>query len=294
MPGFMTLLTNLFLLIFVLTCNASGLNNNIIRLSIAYLLAVNLPLMITTVYLFSNMLYYAKPSIKFFDLSYAMDTLKTGGMFLLIQLFKLAIYSTNLILITKLVSSSAVVEYNIYHKVFSLINSIFVLGLTPIWSAVTRAAAENNYLWIKKVSNVMYAFGGLVALSQLLLYPVVQVLFDVWLGSETIKVNYSILIFYMIDEGVGIWSGIAGYISNGLNQLKLQVITMGIGALLKIPLSILGVKISGSYAGVILAHSVSLLPFCLLQTIWLYRHINGKLCKDAEFMKGAELSGNPD
>lgn len=276
-PNLMTLITNLILLIYVLLCNALDKNNNIIGLSIVYLLAVNLPLLLISIYLFSGTLYYAKPSIMFCDMRYAFDTLKTGSMFLLIQLFKLAIFSTNFILITKLVSSEAVVEYNIYHKIFSFISSIFVLGLTPIWSAVTRASAQNDYAWIKKIFRIMYGFGGLITLSQLFLYPSIQLLFNIWLGDESIAVNYFILIFYMLDVGVVIWSGINAYISNGLGELKLQVLTMGIGAVLKIPLSIFGVWLLKSYAGVILAHSLALLPYCAVQTVWLYRHLNNKL-----------------
>lgn len=288
-PNLITLITNSFLLVFVLLCNALDKNNDIIRLSVAFLIAVNLPLIIITLYLFVNTLYYARPSIKFFDMKYALDTLKTGSMFLLIQLFKLAIFSTNFILIAKLVSSSAVVEFNIYHKIFSFISSIFVLGLTPIWSAVTRASAQNNYMWIKKVYRIMYGFGGLITTCQLLLLPAIQLLLNIWLGSKTIIVDYSVLPIYMLDVGVVIWSGINAYISNGLNELKLQVLTMGIGAALKVPLSMLGVWLLDSYTGVLLAHSLSLLPYCIVQTVWLYRHINKKLCEGTGFIYDAHI-----
>jgi O-antigen/teichoic acid export membrane protein len=276
-PNLLALITNILMLLFALYCNLVGSNNNIIKLAVAYLVSLNLPLIITTIVVFSTTLRKSIPSVKYFDKKHAMETLKTGGVFLLIQLFKMFITSTNMILIAKMVSANMVVEFNIYQKVFSLISTLAIIGTTPIWSAVTRAAALNDYQWIKRITIIMYKLIGVVTVCQLLMMPIMQTFMDVWLGAESIKVNYLIMLFFIFDAIIIIWSGINASICNGLNELKVQVITMGVGAVIKIPLSYLCVKLFGSYVGIIFAHSISLAPYCVFQTKWLARYIKEKL-----------------
>ena len=51
-PGLLNLLTNVMMLGYVLTSNALGRNNSLVALASAYLVAVNLPLVIETVWVF--------------------------------------------------------------------------------------------------------------------------------------------------------------------------------------------------------------------------------------------------
>ncbi|CAH0206525.1 lipopolysaccharide biosynthesis protein [Priestia megaterium] len=278
-PNMLSLLTSIILLIFVMYSNAYLANHNIIALSLVYLLAVNLPLLITTLVIFKNRLRAFRPSIHFFDFDYAKDTLKTGSAFLGLQLEAMIINNTSIFLITWLLGSIYVVEYNIYFKVFSLVSTVFSLITVPIWSAVTKAQSEQNYLWVKKTIRVLQLIAIIFSVVQLMMLPIMQFLFDVWLKENSINVDYEIMILFSIEQSVVIWSGICASICNGLNELRLQFILMTIGAILIVPLAIVFTGILGGYYGVVLAHTIALLPYCIGQTIWLEKYISKNIIK---------------
>ena len=69
---------------------------------------------------------------------------------MIIQLETMLLNNSNAILITKLCGADRVVEYNVYFKVFSLVNTFYALITIPIWSAVTKAMAGKDFVWIKR------------------------------------------------------------------------------------------------------------------------------------------------
>lgn len=276
-PNLLVLITNIILLVYVLICNNLGKNNDVVNLAIVYLLAVNLPLLITTIVVFMGRLKDVRPNIRYFNMEYALDTLKVGGAFLWLQLEAMIINNTSIFLITWLLGSALVVEYNLYFKIFSLANIIYGLITIPIWSAITKAKIEENYKWIKKTTRILQGIALIFALGMLSMLPFMQFVFDIWLKEKTFTVNYIIMIFFIIEQIIMIWSGICATICNGLNEIRLQFILMSIGAIIIIPLTFILAKIMNSYSAVIIAHCLALLPYCIGQTIWLERYIIMKI-----------------
>lgn len=272
-PNLLILITNIILLVYVTVSNIVGNNNNIVLLAIIYLLAVNLPLVLTTVYIFSTRLKEVKPSIKYFDITFAVDTLKVGSAFLGLQLEAMLINNTSVFLITWLLGSLYVVEYNIYFKVFSLVSTGYSLITVPIWSAITKAKSENDFLWIKKTLRTLQIFALIFSIGQLIMFPFMQKMFDIWLDNNSIIINYKLMIIFAVEQCLIIWSGINASICNGLNEMKMQFVLMTIGALLIFPLAIILSHLFDSYLGVVLAHCISLLPYCIGQAIWLERYV---------------------
>lgn len=272
-PNMLALITNIFLLIFVMISNNTGNNNSIIILSLAYLLAVNLPLLIATIIIFSTRLKAVLPSTRFFDMKFAVDTLKIGSVFLGLQLEAMVINNTSVFLITWLLGSKFVVEYNVYFKAFSLVNAVYSLITVPMWSAITKAKSENDYQWIMKTTRVLQLIAVIFTIGQFLVFPIMQFIFNIWLKENTFNINYNIMILYAIEQGIMIWSGIYASICSGLNEMKWQFIFMTVGACLMFPLSMIFTNIFQSYYGVILAHCFSLLPYCIGQTVWLEKFI---------------------
>lgn len=268
-PNLLTLSTNLFLLFFVLVCNWTGNNNNIILLAIAYLLASNFPLLIANLGVFLTVCKDVKPNIKYYDKNYATDILKVGGGFLLLQIESLIINSSSIFIITTFLGSAKVVEYNIYYKIFFTISSIFSLITIPIWSAVTKAVVENKIIWIRRTVRRLQGVAILFCIGQLILFPIMQTLVDIWLGNESIIINPNIMWFFVFEATITIWSGVNASISSGLNEIKLQTILMTVGAILMLPLSYIFISYFPIYTSVVAAHGLSLLPYCVGQTIWI-------------------------
>lgn len=272
-------ITNTLILVYVLIANATNNNNNIIALAIAYLLAVNLPLAVATVSLFCGQMKYARPNVKFFDISCAIDTLKLGGLFLFIQLEAMLINNSSTILITKLCGPASVVEYNIYCKVFSMVNTFYALVTIPIWSAVTKAMAKQDYVWIKKTLRVLQIVALIFSIGQLIALPIMQCLFDIWLGDKSITVQYTIMLCFALEQLFMVWSNLNAAICNGLNQLKFQLIYMTIGIVVLFASSICLTHLVQGYWTIVLAHCIALIPYCVSQSVWLEKYIKKNTCK---------------
>lgn len=273
LPNFMSLLTNIILLVYVLICNNIGSNNNIISLAMMYLLSVNAPLILVTILIFSKELRKMRPNISYFDFRYAIDTLKVGGAFLGLQIEAMIINNTSIFLITWLLGSELVVEYNIYFKVFSLVSTVFSLITIPIWSAVTKAKEEENIVWIKKATRILQLIAVIFVVCEILIMPLMQMVFNIWLKEKSFQVDYIIMGIFVVEQGIVIWSAINATICNGLSELKSQFSLMTIGAILIIPIAIILTKLVNGYYAVTLAHIIALIPYCVGQSIWIERYI---------------------
>lgn len=276
-PNLLALITNIILLIYVLISNLNGSNNNIIKLASIYLIAVNIPLIIVTLFMFYGKIKDLRPNIKYFDIAYALDILKVGSAFLGLQLEAMIINNTSVFLITFLLGSSLVVEYNIYFKIFSLATTMYSLITVPIWSAVTKAKEEKNFLWIKKILRVLQGIAILFMIVLIISLPIMQSIFNIWLKENSFNVNYIIMVLFAVEQFIMIWSGINASICSGLNEVKLQFKLMTIGAIIVIPIAILMTKITNSYIGVILGHIIALFPYCIGQSVWLEKYIKYKI-----------------
>lgn len=272
-PNLLGLCSNIIMLIYVGMCNRTGINNSVTNLAFSYMLATNIPLLIATITLFLTKLRNMVPSFKFYSREHAKDTLKIGGIFLALQIVSMIINNSTVFLISLLKGSFYVVEYNVYFKVFSLASIMFSIITTPIWSAITKAKEEKNYKWIKKVVRTLQAVAIFFVFFELILIPFMQLIFDLWLKEQSFKVDTIIMIIFAIEQGVMIWSGINAAICSGLNELKFQFILITCGALIMYPLSFLFNLTFDQYYVVTIAHIISLLPYCIGQTLWLEKKL---------------------
>ena len=269
----LVLVTNTMILIYVLGANFSGYNNNIVILAIAYMLAVNIPLICITIVLFSGKMKFAVPSIRYCKIKYAKETLKLGSLFLIIQLETMLLNNSNAILITKLCGADRVVEYNVYFKVFSLVNTFYALITIPIWSAVTKAMAGKDFVWIKKALRGLQLVAVLFSVGQVAVFPIMQIVIDVWLGSKTFAVSIPLMFCFALEQFFMVWSNLNGSIANGLSELKIQTVLMSIGVFLLFGVSVLLTHISRNYWIILVSHCCALAPYCVIQSLWIEKYL---------------------
>lgn len=276
----LSLISSVIILISVLSLKTTNLESSLIIMSWINIIAVNLPLLIVSIVIFSTVLRKSRPSIKKYRNKYALEILKIGGVLLWLQLVFMVISSTNEFLISFLNSPDSVVEYQTYNKIFNAVSSLFTLALTPIWSAVTKAQADRDFNWIKKLSNVLFLTGTVVLLLEFAMVPFLQILIDVWLGKGTIKVETTYAIIFVISNSIFIFHNINTSIGNGMSYFKTQIIWMTFAAIVNIPLAYLLVNTTGGWIGVVLANIISLLPFEIMQPIYMRKHINTLILRE--------------
>ena len=267
-PGLLNLSTNVMMLGFVLFSNALGKNNSLVSLASAYLVAVNLPLIVATFWVFTKKIPHTRPSVSFFRKDYALSILKVGTAFLWLQVIAMVVDNTNNYLITLFVGNSAVVEYQVYNKIFNLPMTVVMLVTTSLWSTLTKAKAENDWEWIQASYGKYMKIAFLLGVAEFAVIVPLQWIFNFWLGDKTITVNYGIAAIFALSGTVMSLRTILANYSNGLCELRVQTIYMTIGAVINIPLAYAFSRISGSYISIVLANIISMAPYCIAQMVW--------------------------
>ncbi len=266
--NFLVLCTNVIILLFARFYPSQTNDENIIIMAIVHGLAVAVPLFVATVIVFGGRLRYAVPRIKCFSTSHTKQVLSLGGLFFFIQIAYMIIMSTNEFLITKTVGNSSVVDYQAYYKLFSLGSTVFALALTPIWSAITKAKAENNMGWIKSTYKRFMLLGALFCMGEVVMVAIMKPIMVIWLGEQGLpEINYAIGFAFALLGCAMIINGVLSSIANGIGSLKVQAICFGAGAFLKIPLSYILVSALGSWDGVVAANFICMGIYCVAQPI---------------------------
>ncbi len=270
----LSLITSIITLICVLVMPSRSNDQNMICMAYIHALAVLMPLVVATVLLLcGKTLRKSIPSIRAFSFPHAKAVLSLGTTFLFVQLVYMLIMNTNEYLITLFCGNEWVTEYQIYNKLFSLGGTIFSLALTPIWSAVTKALSQKDYDWIKKIYNLLLKLSFCGALVELLLVAFLQIFVNIWLGEKAIDISYLNGVAFAIMGSILIFNGALSSIANGIGKLKPQVIAYTVGAIIKIPIAWLLVKLTGAWVSIVWANVIAMLCYCILQPIILKKQI---------------------
>lgn len=276
-PGLLNLSTNVMMLGFVLLSNALGKNNSLVSLASAYLVAVNLPLIVATFWVFTKKIPQTRPSVSFFRKDYALSILKVGTAFLWLQVIAMVVDNTNNYLTTLFVGNSAVVEYQVYNKIFNLPMIMVMLVTTSLWSTLTKAKAENDWEWIQASYSKYMKIALLLGAAEFAVIIPLQWIFNFWLGDKTIQVNYGIAAIFALSGTIMSLRTILANYSNGLCELKIQTVFMTIGAVVNIPLAYIFSRISESYISIVLANIISMVPYCIAQMLWCRKYFKAKV-----------------
>ena len=244
----------------------------------AYIICCNLPLIVATVVIFADhKMKEIRPNYKYYDRQSANKVLSLGVVFLILQILYMIISVTDSWFITKFYEPSCTVDYQIYYKPFSFVSMLFMLALTPLWSAITKAYAEQRFSWIRKLQRILYlSFVGLIILQAIFLL-LMPYFFTIWLGNENIGFNYYIGLFFTIYSTIFIWVSIQSTLVAGLGKLKVQLVCYIVAVVLKILMIIFFYKIFTNWVFVVIATSIALLPYCVIQPISLNRALK-KIC----------------
>ena len=195
-------------------------------------------------YAFKHRFPQLAPSVKYVDSHLVKDIAGLGVQFFLIQIVCLILYQSSNIIIAQLFSPSEVTPYNIGYRYMNMATMLFMIIITPLWSAITDANAKKDFAWIKKsVTAMMYIWVAFVALVVVLFFSS-SFIIHIWIGDE-ILVPKSILIAIGCFVIVDMWNKVLASFANGTSHLKVQIATSVIEGVAFIPLSILMSKYCG-------------------------------------------------
>lgn len=271
--NFLVLCTNVIILLVAWIYPSGNNDTNVIVMAIVHAIAVALPLLIASLAVFLGKLKYAIPRICFVSKKHIKGVLSLGGAFFFVQIAYMLIMSTNEFLITKTSGSAFVVNYQAYYKLFSLGSTMFALALTPIWSVITKAKAENNYQWIYATYKRFMILAVFFCVCEFLLIAFMKIIMNIWLGQDTpADLNaFTGFLFALLGCGMVI-NSVLSSIANGLGELKIQAICFIIGAIAKIPLAYLLTSLLGSWNGVVISNVICIGIYCIIQPIYFRKN----------------------
>lgn len=271
--NFLVLCTNVIILLFAMFYPSGSNSENIIIMAVVHAVAVALPLLVASGFVFLGNLRYAFPRLKYVSKPYIKKVLCLGGMFFFVQIAYMVIMSTNEFLITRTAGNSYNVDYQAYYKLFSLGSTVFALALTPIWSVITKAMAEGNYRWIRSTYKKFMAIAFLFCLGEFFIVAIMSPLMKIWLGKSGMPhISYPTGLLFALLGCAMIINSVLSSVANGIGELKTQALCFGIGAALKIPLSYLLVNLIGSWNGVVIANIICMGIYCIIQPTVLNKY----------------------
>jgi len=274
--NFIPFLSQLLVLIFLLTFNPYDDTNNFLILTIVYGICICGPLLLATLYVFKIISSWGQGrlSVKLND---AILLLVTGSKFFWIQVCLLLVNGSNEFIILKFNNAEDVVQYQIYFKVFSVFLIAFSTLTVPLWSAIGQAKALNNTKRILKIDKMM----RYILISSLFCMPllcfVLPYVFELWLGEGVIKHdnNTSLIFSFYVFVMMGI--NYSACVANGLNKLAIQLKCLSLAVVLKFVLIYFFPHLLTEWTDVIMITILALLPAFIFQFVFSQKILNLEL-----------------
>ena len=224
------LLVVLFIMILIHFTN----DGSLIYLSISQGVSYISVLLIGSIWAYKTILKDYSPNINYVRFKYAKDLMSLGLKFFFMQIIAIIIYQTDNIVISRILGPSQVTVYNISYKYMQVLNMIFMIVLTPFWSAFTEAKAKMDYDWMKKVTKKLWMFFILLSTIGLLLDLISSFVYKLWIG-KTIFIPFMITVLMYFYQMLNIWGTLHTQLLAGLGKIKLQLYFSAIIGLLYLP-----------------------------------------------------------
>lgn len=216
-----------------------------------------------------------KPKFSLWKKEYLKDIFGVGFMFFIIQISGIIIFSTDSLIIAKMLGPIEVVPYQIAFKYFSISTMTFAMIITPYWSGFTEAYFKKDKEWINNSIFLLIKYSLFFVFVTILLLIINKWFFKIWLGDKVhISLSLSVLMALYIIQSL-IITPFTIYI-NGTGKIFIQTLQSIFSALINIPLAIFFVnQFNMGSSGVILATIISLIPSLILAPIQTWKLTKG-------------------
>ena len=164
--------------------------------------------------------------------------LRTGVLFLVLQVVAAVTYASDNLIIAHLLGAPAVADYAVPERMFSLITMVLAMVLAPLWPAYGEAIARGDVEWVRRTLRrsvtIAVSLSALVSAALVMLGPW---LIHAWVGT-------AVLPSLLLLVGLAAWktveaggSALAVFL-NGAHVVRLQVVMAIATAASALPLKI--------------------------------------------------------
>jgi len=212
-----------------------------------------------------------QPSIASFSKDKVKDLMGLSLAFFGVQLCMIVIFTTDNLIISKLLGPSEVTNYDIVYKLFQVVITISVIVQDPFWALYTDAFQKKDFEWIKKTIirlNKLFVVFLFIIIG---LFFLSKPLIKIWIQRDLL-IPTSLILFMSLFVLIRVYGIIYMTFLNSIGKVKLQLWLYFFGAIINIPLSIYFVKTFdlGS-SGVILGTVFSILSLSIILPIQTFQ-----------------------
>lgn len=218
---------------------------------------------------------YMRPSFSDFDYSKVRKLVNLGVFFFIMQIGGLIMSATDNVITSNLFGPAEVTPFSIVVKLLGAVEVMYLMAITPIRSAMTKALVLGDWIWMKKtIFKLVLMIMGCVCVLLFLSY-----FFDditlIWLHRKLPLADGLIPIVFVVVL-IEIISYTCSEIMNGLGIIKIQVFTAIFQTCFNIPLSIYLAKNMGyGVVGIKLATGILFFVGAIIYAsvlIWYFRN----------------------
>ena len=241
--------------IFVLTRTGSG---SLMNLTLALCLPTIAVLLLAHLYLYRSTCAPYAPSFRLAQRAQVKDLLGLGMRFFIPNLAFLIQFQTTSFLIAHYFDVTQVTSYNIAFKYFSVLNMVFTIVTTPLWSSVTDSYNRGDEAWIRHVVNKYLQVFLLFVVAALLMLVFSSTVYDLWVGKYNVHVSFKISLNCCLFVITVMFGNIFVSVLNGIGALRLQILASLVTPVLFLLTSLLLVlKFQTGVEGILIASIIS-------------------------------------
>lgn len=217
------------------------------------------------------------PSIKFFSKEKVKDLMGLSLAFFIIQLCMIVIFTSDNLMIAKLIGPKEVASYDVVYKLFQVIITLTVITIDPFWALFSDAFQKKDFIWIKKTIIRLNKIFLFFILLIVIFYFSSEFIIKLWLKRD-INISNNLIFFMAIFVLIRVYGIIYMTFLNGIGKVKLQMYLYIFGAIINVPLSIYFVNyLNLGSSGVILGTILSVLGLSIILPIETYKILKNKL-----------------
>lgn len=270
------LYSNILALVFIFILQKTN-QISLFSVAISFMIAPILVNTFATIKYFTHELIQYKPKlITLPQKRHLKELVGLGLKFFFIQITTIVMFSAGNIVISQLFSPADVTPYNVAFRLYSSVQGVFTIIISPFWTAFTEANARKDFDWIKSSIQKLIIVWGVFSFGIIILWAISPVLFKFWVGNEVIipsMLSFQFAIFVVLLT----WTNLFVFYINGVGKIKLQLYIALFQMVFNIPLAIVLAKyLEFGTSGVIMATNLSLLLPAILIPLQYKKLITNK------------------
>jgi len=229
---------SLLLIIFLIKTTKGSL----VKLGIALCASPLLVLLLANLFFFRGAFKKYRPSLSCIKFSYAKGLFNLGVIFFIIQVAGIIQYETANIIIARNFGTIDVTSYNIVYKYFGMLNMVFVIFITPFWSASTEAFLKKDFQWIKNIIRRYNQLNIIIFAAGCLMLIFSGDIYNLWLGKGKVPITFTLSLWGFLFFNISIFSGKYVSFLNGISALRIQFLSSIVSPFLYIVIAIFLIK----------------------------------------------------